>query len=254
MKIQASDSAPITGTQMGAGMGEDAQTKNIKKQIARVQKQMQELASNDQISVEEKMKKRQELQKQLTELNGQLRQHQMEQRRKAAEIEKKQQQSQSESMNPNAKQQSDKAAEVVLSADAALKQAKVQDGVITKQKGRAGVLEAEIKLDSSRNRDVSAKQEELAKVEARMTEVQSSQIKNLSDANQNIKETKEKENKDKENETDQKITITEDVGERIAEETEKEEEAGKEEEINNSVSEKEKEKAENACRSINILL
>ena len=246
MRIRATDGAQITGAQMGVGMGEDAQTKNIKKQIARVQKQLQDLASNDQISVEEKMKKRQELQKQLTDLNGQLRQHQIEQRKKEAETEKKQQQSQSESMNPNAKQQTDPAAEVVLSADAALKQARVQDGVITKQKGRAGVLEAEIKLDSGRNRDVSAKQEELAKVEARITQVQSSQIESLSDANKSLKETREKNNTKETNDTDDVVKL----------EAEKAEKEGvkKEEEKNGAAPEREKEQEDANYRPINILL
>lgn len=252
MRVNAADGAQMTGAQGALGMGEDAQTKNIKKQIARVQKQLQDLAANDQISVEEKMKKRQELQKQLTELNGQLRQHQIEQRRKASEMEKKQQQNQAESMNSNAKQQYDPAAEMILSADAALKQAKTQDSVIATQKGRAGVLEAEIKLDSGRKRDVSAKREELAEVEARMTEVQSAQIKSLSDVSKHLKEEQEKSTQ-KDGAGESKVDNTDNV---VNLETEKEEEREKEqveEEKNGNASEKQTEQ-EATYRPINILL
>ncbi len=58
----------------------DQETKSLQKQIAEKQKQLQELSSNEEMSMEEKMKKRQDIQKEITELNNQLRQHQIEQR------------------------------------------------------------------------------------------------------------------------------------------------------------------------------
>ena len=72
MNISGINPSHLTGSQVGT-QGEDAAVKNIKNQIAQVQKKLQELASNGEISVEEKMKKRGELQKKLTELNTQLR-------------------------------------------------------------------------------------------------------------------------------------------------------------------------------------
>ena len=67
MNISGIDGISRNGNQIGAGAGEDAKTKSIKDQIARVQKKLQDLAANEDISLEEKMKKRQELQKQLSE-------------------------------------------------------------------------------------------------------------------------------------------------------------------------------------------
>ena len=194
MNISGIDGIGRNGNQIGAGAGEDAKTKSIKDQIARVQKKLQDLAANEDISLEEKMKKRQELQKQLSDLNSQLRQCQIEQRKKASEA--KQSRQESDGMGSQAKtgrKQEDPEAEVILTAGAALKQAKVQDGVIAKQKGCAGVLEAEIRLDSSRGRSVEAKQEEPAKVEARMTGTQSLQMENLGRANQAIEESRRNE-------------------------------------------------------------
>lgn len=67
--------------QMGMNQVTDSYSRNIQKQIADAQKQLQELSSNEDMTLEEKMKKRQEIQQQISDLNMQLRQHQMEQRR-----------------------------------------------------------------------------------------------------------------------------------------------------------------------------
>lgn len=67
----------------------DSVSKGIEKEIAGVQRQMKSLSSKEELSVEEKTQKRQELQKEMSKLNTQLRQHQAEaskeQRRKEAQ-------------------------------------------------------------------------------------------------------------------------------------------------------------------------
>lgn len=50
---------------------------NIKNEIARKQKEQQEISSNKSLSAEEKMKKRQEIQRQINDLYNQLRQHRL---------------------------------------------------------------------------------------------------------------------------------------------------------------------------------
>lgn len=67
--------------QMGMNQMADSYSRNIQNQIADAQKQLKELSSNKDMTQEEKMTKRQELQQQISDLNVQLRQHQMEQRR-----------------------------------------------------------------------------------------------------------------------------------------------------------------------------
>ena len=66
---------------MNRKMATDSVSKNIQNQIANAQKQLQELSANENMSAEEKMKKRQEIQQQITDLNNQLRQHQIEQKK-----------------------------------------------------------------------------------------------------------------------------------------------------------------------------
>ena len=52
-------------------MGTDSVSKNIQNQIANAQKELQELSSNKEMSIEEKMNRRQEIQQQITDLNNQ---------------------------------------------------------------------------------------------------------------------------------------------------------------------------------------
>ncbi|MDE7206837.1 MAG: FlxA-like family protein, partial [Lachnospiraceae bacterium] len=80
--IGGNRSAGSSAVSMGSN-GTDSYSKSLQKQIADAQKQLQELSGNEEMSAEIKMKKRQEIQKQISDLNMQLRQHQMEERRKA---------------------------------------------------------------------------------------------------------------------------------------------------------------------------
>ena len=66
---------------IGGNMQMDSISRNLKNQIANAQKKLQELSSNQELSLEEKMKKRQEIQQEISSLTQQLRQHQIELRK-----------------------------------------------------------------------------------------------------------------------------------------------------------------------------
>ena len=132
---------PVGGMNMTKAT--DSVSKNIQNQIANAQKQLQELSANKDMSIEEKMKKRQEIQQQITDLNNQLRQHQIEQR--------KEQQAKKSSMDdmlggskktaPKAGKQStglsQASMKAMISADSAMAQAQVQGSVATKKQKEA---------------------------------------------------------------------------------------------------------------------
>ena len=170
----------------------DSVSKNIQDQIMNAQKQLQELGADKNMTPEEKMKKRQEIQQEITNLNQQLRQHQIEQR--------KEQQSQNASAKEDKKANSNTdtakqgtgfsaaSMEVIISADSTMKQAKVQGSVATQMKDRAGVLETEIKLDGARGGDTSAKEAELAEVEKKAENAENAQLNTLAEANQTMAE------------------------------------------------------------------
>ena len=153
------------------------------------------------MSTEEKMKKRQEIQKEISELNSQLRQHQMEmQKKEAEEAKKKQAESASaaersgDSRKENVKngqvdvQISAEGMQAMISADGAMKQAKVQGSVANSMEGRAGVLEVEIKLDGARNGDTSAKEAQLADVRQKAGEAEASQMRTLAEVGEALSE------------------------------------------------------------------
>lgn len=145
---------------MGTG-GMDAYGKSLQKQIMDAQKQLQELSGNDEMSAEMKMKKRQELQKQISDLNMQLRQHQMEERRKAQE-EKQERQAKSQPQKANGEQEgglSKGSMQAMISAEGSLKLAKQQGKTAKEMQNGADIKRMEIKLDgggSKRTADDSA--------------------------------------------------------------------------------------------------
>ena len=197
MTINGINGANTQTAQMGMNQAIDSYSKNIQNQIANAQKQLQELSSNEEMTLEEKMKKRQEIQQQISDLNMQLRQHQMEQRR--AERSEKQQ-AKGSSMDDmlggtNTKTGSKSAGlsqasmTAMISADTSIKQAKVQGSVATEMKGRANVLQAEMKQSGS----TEAKEAELAELEQKAENATASQMNTLVEANKAVEKAAEAE-------------------------------------------------------------
>lgn len=94
----------------------------------------------------------------------------------------------------------------LLSAHSAVKQARVQGGVATQLKGRAGVLEGEIRQDKGSS-DVKAKEEELASLQDKTKTATASQMTTLADANQKLQEAAktEREENDRDRREDKKV-------------------------------------------------
>ena len=190
MKINGINGANTQMGQMGMNQATDSYSRNIQSQIVNAQKQLQELSSNEEMTLEEKMKKRQEIQQQISDLNMQLRQHQAEQR-------KEKQQAKASSMDDMIGGTKSKAGEkgigmsqasmtAMISADTSIKQAKVQGSVATSMEGRAGVLESEIK--NNHGADVTKKKEELADVTQKAQAATASQMNTLAEANKVMEE------------------------------------------------------------------
>lgn len=172
----------------------DSVSRNIQNQIANAQKKLQELSSNEEFSIEDKIKKRQEIQQEINNLNQQLRQHQMEQR--------KEQQEKKTSMDdmlggskktaPKSGKQStglsQASMQAMISADSSMKQAQVQGSMATQMEGKAGVLESEIKMDKGRGASTEKKEEELADLQAKAQEATAAQVSTLAEAGKKMEE------------------------------------------------------------------
>lgn len=74
----------------------------------------------------------------------------------------------------------------LLSAGSAMKQVRAQEGIKKQMEGKAGVLKAEIKQDSGRGGDTAKKEEELAVMEKKATEIGNMQMNQLSEMNKNM--------------------------------------------------------------------
>ena len=187
------------------GQNEDAQSKSIKKQLEEKQQELSELSSKEDMSPEEKMKKRQELTKEISDLNMQLRQHQMEKRmQEKAEKQKKSRNAQNtetqraRSASKGKKKTraaglSTEGMSAMLSADTSMKQAQVQGGVSNSMENRAGVIETEIKLDSARGGATEGKEAALADVRARAEDAAVAQAGSLREVNESAREAAEAE-------------------------------------------------------------
>ena len=191
MKINGFNGTNTQTGAMGMAQANDSVSKNIQNQIANAQQKLQDLSSNEEMSLEDKMKKRQEIQQEINNLNQQLRQHQIEQR-------KEQQSKNSSSMddmvagtkNTSAKKGtglSQAGMRAMISADSSMKQAKVQGSMATQMEGRAGVIASEIKQDAGKG-NTEKKEEELADLQAKAQSATASQMSSLSDANKSMEE------------------------------------------------------------------
>ena len=216
MTINSINGANTQIGQMGMNQAMDPYSRNIQKQIVDAQKQLQELSSNEDMTLEEKSKKRQEIQQQISDLNMQLRQHQIEQR-------KEKQQAKSSSFDDmlggtskagsKSTGLSHASMTAMISADNSIKQAKVEGSVAMGMNGKAGVLEAEIMLDKSRGNDTQAKEKQLAEVEQKAQAATSSQLSTLADASKTMEKAAQADRK-----ADDKDTKTTDVKEKDSEE------------------------------------
>lgn len=175
--------------------GMDSYSKSLQKQIAEAQKQLQELSGNEEMSTEMKMKKRQELQKQISDLNMQLRQHQMEERRKAQQ-EKQAKQSARETKkgkDDEAGGLSKGSMQAMISAEGSLKLAKQQGSTANEMQNNANIKRTEIRLDgggSTRTADdsaaISSKWDDVEGMEQKAKAATASQMSLLAKAQEEI--------------------------------------------------------------------
>ena len=206
---------------MGVGGGQmDPESKNLQQQIDRLQQELKEVSANQDMPADTKMKKRQEIQKQISELEIQLRQHQIEARKE--ERQKKKEESSFDDLmgtkpqeKVNANQNVGMSAgsmEAMISAGASVKQANVNGSTAKKMEGKANVLEAEISLDGGRggSSNVGLKEAELAEAKEAAEKATASQMDSLVQAGETLQSAAKDEKADKrEGEEEKKAPGTE---------------------------------------------
>lgn len=175
----------IAGTQK-----KDSVIEGIQEQISDIQKQMLSLSENDKLSVEDKMERQKELQKQLDSLNKMMLERNV-------EIKKQEQEEKSKAINEGLKnhlpkdENSDTACydhmQNFISIDNSLNAVKTQSSIRTKLKGEVKILESEIKLDAAKGADTTKKAEKLSALSARIDKITSDISESLDKVDEEIK-------------------------------------------------------------------
>ncbi len=178
--------------------GKDEFTRSIESEIDAKRKELEALAEKQNMTPEQKTKKRQELQQEINELMQELRQHEIEVRRERAE--------KTESMEDllgggrkysrekdNTYGFSEKSAEALISAEGRLKSVNAENAVKTRLEGHAGVLKGEIFMDKARGISDEKKEKELSEIEERMAKLSENQGQLLSYIDKDIKEASDSE-------------------------------------------------------------
>lgn len=203
---------------MNTGGQMDSVSTNLQKQIEKLQNDLQEISANQEMSTDAKMKKRQEIQKQISELQIQLRQHQIEAKREERQ-KKKEESSFDDLMGTKSQRKQDSgqnvgmstgSMEAMISAGQSVKQANVGGSIAKKMEGRANVVETEIQLDSGRggSSNVDLKEAELSKLREAAEKATSSQMESLADASETLQNAAKDERTDGEKTDDKKASGT----------------------------------------------
>ncbi len=195
MEIGISAMGNSAGGQMSGIQKVDSVSRSIKNKIFDMQRKMQQLSSEEDISEEEKMRERQELQQEIARLNAKLRQQQAEaDREKRQEELAKEAQAEAETENRGVEYISsmdNKSAstdtEEMISARQSARQISDRGKIVAKIEGGIVVLKGEIKQDEIRGEDVEGKKAELAKQEKRAQRAQSPHITVLDETRESMK-------------------------------------------------------------------
>lgn len=210
----------------------DPEAKSFQIQISSAQTELQKLSSDDKMSSEEKAKKRQEIQKQIMELNNMLRERKAELRRekqqKAAEEDSK-----GENLLPGQEQQEKQERpetvhnvsryieknvsshripvrhmKAMVSADAAIDRAELTESISDELESRVQVLQGEIKQAEANGGYVEAKKSEIEVLENKVAKISGAKMNIISSAisemKQAVKDAGKKDQKQGTNETAKK--------------------------------------------------
>lgn len=199
MRVGTEGGGNVQSMQPSSSHSQDAMIKSLQKQIDSAKEELRELNQNKNMSPEEKMEKRKEIQQKIQDLSKQISQRELDIRKQAQEKKAKELQEQAERNAPKSefeeKQQGSVAAEVILTVmgvEAAMDQVNVKQSVKKDLEGKTGVLEAEIKLDTARGGSAAAKKDQLAETEDRINDINSDMMSDISDINKDIKENSSK--------------------------------------------------------------
>lgn len=171
----------------------DSKSKEFQNQIANAQNRLKDLSVDKELGEDEKSKKRQELQQQITDLNNQLRQHQLQMQREMREKKADTEVSDEEKTDGIKEEKEQKpvhvqtARDAILSANSAIQLAQTQGSMSLEMENRVRVLQTEIKQDARYGKDTEQKKKELEKLEKKAVKVKGAKMSYLANASKEMK-------------------------------------------------------------------
>lgn len=203
----------------------DTVAQGLQRQIQRTEEQIAKLSEQENLTPEEKQKKKKELEEKLNSLKQQLQQHEIE--KKKAEQEEKTRKIQEELEKKEAERREQRGEEerngmsnagmhAMIFAGKSMEQANAIHRVKTSMEGEAHRLKGAIAAEESRGGDVSELKSQLGELEGRIGEVTADIVKKYGEANQKMKQAaemdKKRNDKMKDEETKTEETKTEEEG------------------------------------------
>lgn len=201
------------GGQMAGGMANikstDSVSKGIQNEISGIQQQMQELSSKKDIPVDEKMKKRQELQQEMRKLSAELRRRQeqisREQRKESAAAEKKNAGGAEKDTKEDTKKDDEKISaeaayagfKAMVSGNMSVDQIKTRGKVVAQIENGIAILKGEISQDELRGMNVDKKRSDLEKQEEKAQKAAASQFSDIGETMRKTAQTSDEKGKTK---------------------------------------------------------
>ncbi len=219
-----SNNADARNSQAVNSSRQDSILNSIQRQIMDVQSKLKKLNENKDMSAEEKMNRRKELQQQLQDLNRQLTQRKM-------ELQKEQMERRAEEATANAVKNKEQETEPgtmdsasmhgLVNASSSMESVKAAQSVKTRQEGEARIMESEIKLDQARGSSTEGKQGRLSNLRSRIESSSDYVMRELTKVNKSVKEVREANGKGNDKKADeiQKDTLEPEDNENTSDDT-----------------------------------
>ena len=198
-----------SGKRQGMRANQDKQLQNIQNQIDHLQERMHGLSDNQELSLTEKMELRKELREQMQELRKQFTSRQIELRKEEQEKRAKKMQEQTEQLSPDKadkNQRNEENTKQIVALDNVAGQLDVEHSVKVEISGLARTLAGEIRMDKERGSSVEGKESALESLEEKIENLDKEMMSKMDDIQDIQKEASKTQEEEKETGSD----ITED--------------------------------------------
>ena len=192
---------------------QDPRIKSIQSQIENVRKRLNELSANDNMSVEQKIERRKQLNEQMKELTERLSQVQMEiqqENMRKAEKGKSEQSNDSKNQSNNSGVKNVGLSENIISADLSLKQMQEFESFKAGMEGYKNILKNQIKQDIKRGVNTENKEKELSEIENGIRNTEKNINEKMGEVNKKASQTEDEDNNN-EDEKDKNIYYSVDI-------------------------------------------